>query len=538
MFVDAVRYDEATNLLSTWQVHRLQQAARQPGDASGAELQQQQPETNPLVGFRESVESRVFQTEAVIGALVKVIGPCEDVSYQFITSDVITAPQLLQRSTAECIATSFGKSSAVRWLSSGQFPFAMRMITTDRCAAQWSAERMIQRTHACFHRLHFPCEIHMHVTALNRALALADESISGIIRIALSLRLGGWMKIFRQELCNEIQESLDVRIGRSSASAARRRRIACTIFTGGQRRTRLIQSIMGSLPNGDWQDQSSVQVYISPGTDISHRELANTMCDGLLKSLAGAQFRIFNRSRWTQNDDAVCRLGLLEACHGLLRRSFTRWLRKVGFNFPSRPPADPNMELSQPVAPADVAMLADDGEGSDDQPADARTAEPDAGLGHDGEPGIRDAPPAAADSEAAPQTGDHPDFAEINRKNREMAYRWVSNRPLRDLVLIRLIMEPSMAVIRKLLEVSGEAWMKQQLTRSLYGNGDPVQDFRMLFAARGDLETQLFAHIQMLLFATLVALRLWDSCDCDCDFAIANLRAPGWDVGGLRLRFL
>ena len=225
-------------------------------------------------------------------------------------------------------------------------------------------------------------------------------------------------------------------------------------------RRRAIQSILSALPNGDWKLRDRVQVFVQPGIPWDRRTVALVVAKGLCMSLAGAHFRIFNRNRWTQNDYAIGQLGLLESCHGLLSRVYSRWLSQGGHHNDmgggSAASGLASCAVDPPGRPAvDCRAIADVGE------APGAVAGGDAEM-HEGDapadaPACNAAGEGLAAAPARPGDGDQA-HAEQNARNRAIAASWVgSGTVLRDLVLLRTAMEPSMVVLRKQLHIASEA---------------------------------------------------------------------------------
>eukprot|EP00959_Pyramimonas_sp_CCMP1952_P341533 7154318-Pyramimonas_sp.AAC.1 len=167
---------------------------------------------------------------------------------------------------------------------------------------------------------------------------------------------------------------------------------------------------MQCLPNGDWTRTDCVEVYLQPGVAYDQKNVAGLVAKGLMLCLAGNMFKIFNRKRWTDNDEAVNQLGLLQACHGLLARVFKRWLVQAGYNG--------NLDIgvgdhpSRRDRPALLDPIADDVD-----PAAGLVGPPE--VGDDGGGG---APPGGGDRGAPAKSSDKQDaYAELNAKNRRIA---------------------------------------------------------------------------------------------------------------------
>ena len=91
---------------------------------------------------------------------------------------------------------------------------------------------------------------------------------------------------------------------------------------------------------------------------------------------------------------------------------------------------------------------------------------------------------------------DTADFAKTNELNRTIAADWVlQGCPLRDLVLTRVVMEPSMVVLRRQLHHGSHRWDVEEERKLLQTKTVQRRDYRLLICARGELDT-LFAMTQ------------------------------------------
>lgn len=483
MFVEGVRYDEATLLMSV----------QQSSDDAVAVLPRRAVVGRQTEGPVECVPAKMFQTEARWGALLGVTGDGGSEEFIFVTSDLVVVPQILQRTSAACFARAFASSSCVRWPAAQKFEFRMRMATSDRYAAQFAGERMHQRQHAPeFERLNLGCEVHMSTGAVAKSLLLTDTEVQSAIRLALSLRLGGWMRLFRKALRAEVDATLEIRPGHCSEEAAFHRRVACTMFTGAGARRRLIQSLLHALPNGDWRDHGVVEVFVSDPSEVNREDVVQLVTRGLRATLANSQFLVFNRKRWTHNDDAICRLGLMEVCHGLLSRTYRRWLSMVGHKMA--------ITSSAGSACADIVPASGCGDPLPLPDCDRTLAQPSSSSGG-GRPVATAPQEEAAEAVAPPQRdSDEVDFAAMNHLNRALAARWVANGPLQGLVILRVVMEPSAALLRRQREIGSERWDREQLLQGLGAEAseDAPRSFRLVLAAQGELEHQFSEHQRVL----------------------------------------
>ena len=500
-FVEVARYDEASSLIRVDQsdeAYGLEDAI--PG---GPDIDIRCLGNG---GIAESVTAKVFQTEAAWGALVRRTDAHGADKYEIITSETASSAQILQATTAEGMAYGIASASCVRDRSVASFLFRMRLVASDRYAAQIAAEKGLAVLRGRqWSLLHLGCEVHMSTGGLKKALLIKDSTVTGMVRTVLALRVGGFMYKFRRCLAQEIMGSLVVKFGDAGEEAFLYRRAAVSTFMGVGRRRRTIQMILAVLPNGRWWLDDCVEVWVPAGSDPNRKKLSLLLARGLLLALASAQFRCWNRERWANNDESVGQLGLLEACHRLLRRTMLRFLVHVG-HFKSveeayaadvpPPPAPPPAIADRDAGPGDHEQREDADDGADGRPADAGGSHAAAS---------EDAPADPANlTTAAATSGDATNFAEQNSKNRRLSWRWLCLSPLRDMTIVRVVMEPNMVLLRKQFYVSSAAFDKDQRINNLPDapSRDAMRagrDFRILMAARGDFD-DVFARHQRMLF--------------------------------------
>eukprot|EP00959_Pyramimonas_sp_CCMP1952_P325473 6812392-Pyramimonas_sp.AAC.1 len=145
--VEGVRYDEATNLLTVRQdsgVPEFQDHVNRALDRIAK-----------LAVFKEAVPAKLFQTEHSYGVLFAVRQPGSGhKKFICVRSHCVGVPNVLQRTTAEIIAQALKLSSFVRCMPFNVAKCGVRLICSDRYAAQFVAERLIQAERPGWTRLH------------------------------------------------------------------------------------------------------------------------------------------------------------------------------------------------------------------------------------------------------------------------------------------------------------------------------------------------------------------------------------------------
>ena len=499
-FIEGARYDEATSLLAVEQptLDYLLAAGIGQGEVSQA-LVQVLEHNKP----KESTPTKVFQTESQWTALVAVPSGAGDNTKRYIvvTSDSVTCPQVLQQNTSECVAQALQVGSTIRPQAVSKFQWKMRLVCSDRAATNLAAERLLLRhCRPEWHKLFFPCEIHMSTAAQGKGLRLLDNIVTKLIRTALSLRLGGWMRVFRKCMLQEIIGTLEVLEGAPSPQVLlHRRKVMCMCMKAGAV-SRKNRAILACLPNGDWTLSDRIQIFVKPGQEWNRVAISLLVAKALQTALIGSNFKVFNRNRWTNNDVAVNQLGLLESCHRLLSRTYRRWLVAVGYDGPLKEMLAP--AAMAPPVPAMAHMVLGEGVAEDGGLPEAPVAEGD-GTDGEGEGGAAGEDVAADPEEphevALPveQEKAATDFAAQNLQNRAVGAEWIlTGCPLMDLVLSRVTMEPSMAILRRQLRMGSHKWEEEQDGKLLGESMGEPREYRLLVCARGELDT-LFARHQM-----------------------------------------
>ena len=273
--------------------------------------------------------------------------------------------------------------------------------------------------------------------------------------------------------------------------------LAVSVFMGAGPRRKFVHSILSFLPNGNWQVHDLVQVRLPSAASVSRSTLVLLVAKGLCLSLASANLLVFNRSRWTKNDECVGQLGLLQSYHGLPEarvqglgthgNALWRRLSRTRHQF----------AMSQKVF---LAL-----HGSE------QLAVPHAPLfpKQDGCHAPAASPNANSFCARAGSVENVDSFAAENATTRSLAEHWIDGDPLRDCVLARAIMELAMAALRRQLFVSSE-----RSERVMYGEGARRDNravggacrlpCRMLVAARCDPDENFQRHMAIMFNSSIL----------------------------------
>jgi hypothetical protein len=141
---------------------------------------------------------------------------------------------------------------------------ATRAATTDAYAANICAECSICKDRNSTPGIHVKCEVHKCAGVYNKTFSVLDDTIKGVIRVALSLRNGAAMARFRVCLKAEIASRLQILHGRASQDAIEYKKKILRLFLSHGRSVQTRRILLILCPNGDWRE-SNVQFYVDLG---------------------------------------------------------------------------------------------------------------------------------------------------------------------------------------------------------------------------------------------------------------------------------
>lgn len=481
-YVDGARYDEtpmpvAVSLSDTFGNDVPAQAGALPTVALTSALPKMGgPVRNATKSGAQS--HKLLQSESSFGMLVRIGGELTT-----ILGKTLSWLQHLQRTTAECLAEAARQRDSTTDVAN-QFAFRARLSTLDRYAGGEKCEKaLVGERDALWHRLALSCEVHMTAGTHKKVFQITSADISGQINLALSLNFGTGLSLFRKHLRQHIMQKVVVLKGDPPAEcqAVRRHllRLCCS------RGPRLLQrkAMLMALPNGDWRRRDRIEVWVpNVGVEYDHSQIAESVAASLLAVLAGCQFTVYPRHRWTRSDEAFDEFILLEGIHGLASAAFGPWAAEVA----GRGSSAGAQGVSAPGAP---------GLPLEDMPPQLEGVILD-----------EDRPSLVAPEEDVPSDSAFESSWERARvehdTNRRRAAEWLATNPLPRALIIRQVMEPLRRLMSAQLTMSGARWQATQASGAT--QQDPSsphagRTFPLLEAARGTLETAFQADVAMLL---------------------------------------
>lgn len=261
------------------------------------------------------------------------------------------------------------------------------------------------------------------------------------------------------------------------------RRAALRWFIPGGGNAGVRRVLLECLPNRDWTNHQEIEVYTGVGA-VDETALKVRVAKGLTEALAHRAFRLYRRNRWTGQEEALSDLAIIEVCCGLLQLAYTMWADRRG-----RKRRRVGQEAVVQEGGVGVSGHATN-EGADIAEGDESAAEEQGGIGLDA---------MVVEGQDA-----GPTFAEQNEAHRRSALEWLALRrpsPHSHLVLLRTVIAPLQSMLRSFLTMSSDNWevcQRARLVREEASDG-VGRDFRILVAARGDLEKVAIQKITSLM---------------------------------------
>jgi hypothetical protein len=239
------------------------------------------------------------------------------------------------------------------------------------------------------------------------------------------------------------------------------------------------------LPVGDWRDRTNVQIWLPTleGVDLDATRVA--VCNRLVRGLVPHRFRMHDRQTWHGQEEAISDIAIIDCCHGLLEPMFTVYaVKRVAKGVLS------NTRL------LDLAKQACDG--GDDGRA--------AGM-------LLDEIVEKEGGESAAVASGDGEFQRRMAIDIQMARNWLATRqprPSTQMNLLRTSITALQYLLRQLRWVGSKDWEREQTARAARGQplrpgSQLTRDFRVLVAARGDLENDC----QRRLWAAMSLDALW-----------------------------
>lgn len=177
----------------------------------------------------------------------------------------------------------------------GRFRRSERLSTTDGDKACCLAERAIAHEERHKSHGHSLCEIHRIALLAKKAYRLMSFELSGLVNIALSLRVPGGMRAFRQILRRVLSErTVRLTQGSPGQRADLSREAVLGMFapvSGGSLGSLTRRLVISKLANGNYENMAEVEHYCS-GCCSSREETVAKMVTVYTRAVAGFDSRL------------------------------------------------------------------------------------------------------------------------------------------------------------------------------------------------------------------------------------------------------
>ena len=252
--------------------------------------------------------------------------------HKLITVALPVPLNAVDRNTSECLLAVIDKvHSVIPELEAfcNDFGLRIRMPIIDRFSANFKAERFIKTRQDNLVSSVFTCDVHKQASCIKNAMSLTDDTLSGIINLALSLEGSGSLDRMRNILQEIFSEELVVVYqpppGEGTEVFRHRQAVLNTFLPLKGMKSRKRRFVLHCLANSDLADHQIVHFCsfgCCRGPDDSLANFRTWVTWALLPSKLG----VFNRKSWTGSDVAVHWCGLLASHWHLLPKIILRFL--------------------------------------------------------------------------------------------------------------------------------------------------------------------------------------------------------------------
>ena len=383
--------------------------------------------------------------------------PLPEQQFLTIAGTGLSWNQVLERDTAPCQYQALLQTNQTSETVQ-QFPFKVRLCTTDQAGANFGSENLTLRARGgdwC--GLHLACNVHIAARVTKGAMSFVESCVTGMLNVSLTLSSGAALSQFRQALARLVAQRLVIKKGQLSADAREYRDFVLSTFvrTGARQRER--DHLLRTVLNGDWRDHSSVQYWVPAGVDFDEGNVMETVTQAVLLTLAPSTFKVYPRHRWVGCDTAADQLALAECIHGLGSAAFILMCGQA-------PPVHDALDDLGSVPPEDAVI-----ELPGHEQAGARSQRPLRAASSASEvlhntpsQGAADRMQADGPANALEAENDAAYFAKENARRRAVALSFYKRAPLEEMMLMRWCLKPLEGCVSAL-----EALLSKTLSKKL-----------------------------------------------------------------------
>ena len=411
-----------------------------------------------------------------------------------IAGSTLTWIQQLDATTSEVLVAAARQRDAVS-ADANTFPSKIRAVCNDRAKQNPKCERCFlhERTGDGWKLLPFDCESHIVFGIRGEMLRIVDSSvISGSINFHLSVNENLNRYKLKKILRDIVAEWVVVEYGAPPPNSEKFRRHLLFLTVSNSTRKLEKYVSMGALPNGDWEIEGVIQVFLPMGVDVPKPRVVKLICDALDAVLTGSKLTVIDRNRWDGPEQALDQDGLLFGIHGI---GYELWKRYRADVMPRRRRAN--------TAPGRGGARAR-GRGAKAAPKPHPAPPPD--HDHADVP----APPQAQNPDECDKSPFERGSPEDTEWTRTKAGKWITTRPLPEVLITRQCCEPSRQYKVEHFKILEDKARKKQREKEAASamNREPgnfeftignLPKFPLYMMASGILEAKVFKMIDTLL---------------------------------------
>ena len=253
-------------------------------------------------------------------------------SYKMVQVAIPVPLAAVSRNTAEClfavISQTVQRLPGLRAFED-QFPNLVRTAIIDRFSANFKAERHLRSNHPHegFVSSIFACDVHRESSAIKQGLWLTNNTMSGLVNLALALEGSGMLSRMRTILQSIFKEELAVVHQFPPDGCFDHRKQVLDLFLPAKGPKSLKRRfVLQSLCNGDLTS-SDITHYCSFSCCSSPEHTLHYFQTWVVWALLPAQLPVLNRKSWTGADKSLQWAGLLDGHYHLLPRIILRLLK-------------------------------------------------------------------------------------------------------------------------------------------------------------------------------------------------------------------
>lgn len=447
----------------------------------------------------EAATSKLLQVDSRWAALVEV-------TWHGARKLMIIHPQsinnlvVLDRVTGEATRAALQQQWGVS-LAAEQFGQRTGVCTTDKGSANQKCERGVRaQDRFGWGHMHLYCEVHISHVIHRSTFNYFAKDISGMIRLALSLKIAGQLGSYSKVLRGTIMSRIVIRFGPQPADAIAYRARALRMLCSAGRSLISKFVALNKFPNGDWRRHDCIEIWLDTPpnrrSQVDEYKLKRLATEGIVFCFAAKAFMVYPKYRWTGADECVDQFLGLGICHGLLSASYPSWARSMGVKA-GRSASTGGLGLAALPLEGPGEDVSGDGQvgGSDAWPDDREGGHQRETM----EEPIHEKPARDGIADADGLT-----WASLNAEHRRVAAAWAAGDPLFPLIVMRLALVPLADMLRVQLDMAGKEWEARQrgVEMQFLRDGGDARDsplrrsYRLCELAEGKVEARFFDRLR------------------------------------------